>query len=207
MFFEWKHLNIQRLGMFFEWKHLNYTTPFKKYWKSDRKHEKNNAGLSNWYQYQGYCIILVDMVKKEVKNYSKITLFTVINVFPQASGPLLLNQGEDRNPTIIQEELRGMQHATLPATRFFPACFSLAMCVCAWMWMLEGTLWRWIAVIEHAEKYFVCINERYQRFNCENLCVLTMNRQYILEHECVSVYERERERICTHAYVNTHEHS
>jgi hypothetical protein len=59
------------------------------------------------------------MVKKEVKNYSKITLFTVINVFPQASGPLLLNQGEDRNPTIIQEELRGMQHATLPATRFF----------------------------------------------------------------------------------------
>jgi hypothetical protein len=100
-----------------------------------------------------------------------------------------------------------MQHATLPATRFFPACFSLAMCVCAWMWMLEGTLWRWIAVIEHAEKYFVCINERYQRFNCENLCVLTMNRQYILEHECVSVYERERERICTHAYVNTHEHS
>ena len=70
------------------------------------------------------------MVKKEVKNYSKITLFTVINVFPQASGPLLLNQGEDRNPTIIQEELRGMQHATLPAMRFFPACFSLAMCVC-----------------------------------------------------------------------------
>ena len=69
------------------------------------------------------------MVKKEVKNYSKITLFTVINVFPQASGPLLLNQGEDRNPIIIQEELRGMQHATLPATRFFPACFSLAMCV------------------------------------------------------------------------------
>ena len=131
MFFEWKNLNIRRLGMFFEWKHLNYTTPFKKkYWKSDRKHEKNNAGLSNWYQYQGYCIILVDMVKKEVKNYSKITIFTVINVFPQASGPLLLNQGEDRNPTIIQEELRGMQHATLPATRFFPSCFSLAMCVC-----------------------------------------------------------------------------
>ena len=83
-------------------------------------------------------LIPVDMVKKEAKNYSKITLFTVINVFPQAYGPLLLNQGEDRNPTIIQEELRGMQHATLPATRFFPACFSLAMC----LYVRECGCWR-----------------------------------------------------------------
>ena len=67
------------------------------------------------------------MVKKEVKNYSKITLFTVINVFPQASGPLLLNQGEDRNPTIIQEELRGMQPYL---QRAFSQLVSLLLCVC-----------------------------------------------------------------------------
>jgi hypothetical protein len=69
------------------------------------------------------------MVKKEAKNYSKITLFTVINVFLQAYGPLLLNQGEDRNPTIIQVE-RGACNMQPSLQRAFPQLVSLLLCVC-----------------------------------------------------------------------------
>jgi len=174
MFFEWKHLNIRRLGMFFEWKHLNYTTPFKKkYWKSDRKHEKNNAGLSNWYQYQGFCMILVDMVKKEVD--SKITIFTVIKCwnpcFPPGLWTLTPQPGRRQKFNHYSGGTAGRATCNPTCNALFPSLFlSCYVSVCAWMWMLERTLWRWIAVIEHAEKYFVCINERYQRFNCENLC-------------------------------------